>query len=216
MLVAATTAITQPDTAVAGGTVAAARGTRPSTTLRDGSTATIAPTMIVTLAMRLVDAARSQVGVTTGYDPRYVGISYPGGDVPLRTGVCSDVVVRALRGVGIDLQVRIHQDMKVNFSKYPRKWGLKKPDTNIDHRRVPNIATYFTRRGYALPVTANPADYSPGDIVAMKIPVDHIGIVSDRTTAAGMPLVIHNVGNGTQEEDVLFAWQIVGHYRVVN
>ena len=105
--------------------------------------------------------------------------------------------------------------MKANFSKYPRKWGLKKPDTNIDHRRVPNIVTYFSRRGSALPVSANTADYLPGDIVAMKIPVDHIGIVSDRKTPAGVPLVIHNVGQGAQEEDVLFAWQIVGHYRVV-
>ncbi len=154
--------------------------------------------------------------MTTGYDPRYVGIGFPGGDVPIETGVCSDVVVRALRGIGTDLQLRINVDMKANFAKYPRKWGLKKPDTNIDHRRVPNIVTYFTRRGYALPVTEKAEDYRPGDIVAMKIPVDHIGIVSDRKTATGVPLVVHNVGNGAQEEDVLFAWQIVGHYRVVS
>ena len=166
-------------------------------------------------AIKLVEAARRQVGVTTGYDPGYVRLAYPGGDVPIQTGVCSDVVVRALRGLGIDLQVRVHEDMKANFSKYPRKWGLKKPDTNIDHRRVPNIVTYFSRRGSALPVSANTADYLPGDIVAMKIPVDHIGIVSDRKTPAGVPLVIHNVGQGAQEEDVLFAWPIVGHYRVV-
>jgi uncharacterized protein len=160
--------------------------------------------------------ARQQVGVTTGYDPSYVRLAYPGGDVPIQTGVCSDVVIRALRGLGIDLQVRVHEDMRANFSKYPKRWGLKRPDTNIDHRRVPNLATYFTRRGYSLAVTQNAANYKPGDIVAMKIPVDHIGIVSDRTTPDGVPLVIHNVGAGAQEEDVLFRWKIVGHYRVVS
>lgn len=165
-------------------------------------------------ALRLVAAARSQVGVTVGYDPAYVGLAYPGGDVPIESGVCTDVVVRALRQLGIDLQVRIHQDMKANFSKYPSKWQLKTPDKNIDHRRVPNIATYFVRRGYELPVSDTPQDYLPGDIVWIKLPLDHTGIVSDRTKD-GRPLLIHNVGRGTQEEDVLFSWDIVGHYRVL-
>ena len=165
-------------------------------------------------ANRLVEEGRKQVGVTTGYDPSYVRLSYPGGDVPASTGVCSDVVVRALRGLGIDLQERIHKDMKANFRAYSTKWGLKKPDRNIDHRRVRNISTYFARRGYSLAVSNNPADYRPGDIVSLQIPLDHIGIVSDRQKN-GRPLLIHNVGQGTQEEDVLFEWKIVGHYRVL-
>ncbi len=217
LLCATTAIVVRPGTAA---TAASSLTTRQGTTGLAATLSTTAPRTTLapnaTAGAQLVVAARKQVGVTTGYDPRYVGIGYPGGDVPIATGVCSDVVVRALRGLGIDLQVRIHQDMKANFSKYPKKWGLKKPDTNIDHRRVPNIATYFTRRGYSLPVTLQASDYLPGDVVAMKIPVDHIGIVSDRKTADGVPLVIHNVGNGAQEEDVLFAWRIVGHYRVVD
>jgi uncharacterized protein len=188
-----------------------------STTL---STTTIAPTTVAPTAgsapARLVVAARSQVGVTTGYDPSYVRLAYPGGDVPIETGVCSDVIIRALRKLDIDLQVKIHEDMAKNFSKYPKKWGLKKTDTNIDHRRVGNISTYFTRRGYSLPVTKSAADYLPGDIVAIKLPLDHIGIVSDKKAANGNPLVIHNIGNGAQEEDILFAYELVGHYRVLN
>jgi uncharacterized protein len=164
---------------------------------------------------RLVVAARGQVGVTTGYDPSYVRIAYPGGDVPIETGVCSDVIIRALRKLDIDLQVKIHEDMAKNFSKYPKKWGLKKTDTNIDHRRVGNISTYFTRRGYSLPITKSAADYLPGDVVAIKLPLDHIGIVSDKKAANGNPLIIHNIGNGAQEEDILFAYEIVGHYRVL-
>lgn len=165
-------------------------------------------------AQRLVIAARSQVGVTKGYDPAYVKLAYPGGDVDPSTGVCSDVVVRALRTLNIDLQERIHRDMVANRKAYSNKWGTKKPDTNIDHRRVRNIATYFTRRGYSLPVLSDPAKYLPGDVVSMQIPLDHIGVISDRTTG-GRPLVIHNVGSGAQEEDVLFAWKIVGHYRIL-
>jgi uncharacterized protein len=133
----------------------------------------------------------------------------------LNTGACTDVVIRGLRGLSIDLQERVHKDMAANFSKYPKLWGLSKPDTNIDHRRVPNLETYFKRRGYSLPVSNNPADYRPGDIVTMRLPLAHIGIVSDRTTSDGRPLVIHNVGNGAEENDVLFRWQIVGHYRVL-
>jgi uncharacterized protein len=164
--------------------------------------------------LRLVAAARSQIGVTTSYDPAYVGLSFPGGDVDETTGVCSDVVVRALRGLGIDLQERVNLDMLAHFDEYPTKWGLSSPDPNIDHRRVPNLATYFARRGYEQPVTNDPANYEPGDIVWIKLPLDHTGIVSDRTIG-GRPLLIHNVGQGAREEDVLFSWKIVGHYRVV-
>jgi uncharacterized protein len=164
--------------------------------------------------LRLVAAARSQIGITTGYDPAYVGLSFPGGDVDETTGVCSDVVVRALRGLGIDLQERVNLDMKAHFGEYPTKWGLSSPDPNIDHRRVPNLATYFARRGYEQAVTTDPANYQPGDIVWLKLPLDHTGIVSDRRVE-GRPLLIHNVGRGAQEEDVLFSWKIVGHYRVV-
>jgi uncharacterized protein len=169
----------------------------------------------VNAGVRLAAAARSQVGVTTAYDPAYVGLRFPGGDVDEKTGVCSDVVVRALRVLGIDLQERLNLDMKAHFSQYPTKWGLTSPDPNIDHRRVPNLATYFARRGYELPVTSDPSDYKPGDVVWIKLPLDHIGIVSDRTVE-GRPMLVHNVGQGTQEEDVLFSWQIVGHYRVVS
>jgi uncharacterized protein len=192
----------------ASSTAARTTTTRPATTTQ--------PAPSSDPATRLVTAARAQVGVTVGYDPAYVRLAYPGGDVPIETGVCTDVVIRAFRKLDIDLQVNVHKDMRANFSKYPKNWGLKKPDTNIDHRRVPNLATYFTRRGYSLPVTSNPADYLPGDVVAIKLPLDHIGIVSDRKSAAGTPLLIHNVGNGAQEEDVLFAWKVVGHYRALN
>ena len=165
-------------------------------------------------ALRLVDAARSQVGVTIGYDPSYVSLRYPGGDVPIQTGVCSDVVVRALRALGIDMQQRLHDDMAKNFSLYPKKWAMKKTDKNIDHRRVRNLETYFRRRGYEVPISNDPRAYLPGDIVSLQIPLDHIGIVSDRKTPDGRPLLIHNVGQGAQEEDVLFTWKIVGHYRL--
>jgi uncharacterized protein len=197
-------------------TVAAAASVASTSTARPTSSSPSPdPTSTGSAAgLRLVAAARAQVGVTTGYDPAYVGLSFPGGDVDAKTGVCSDVVVRALRGLGIDLQERLHLDMKAHFGEYPTKWGLSSPDPNIDHRRVPNIATYFARRGYEQPVTNDPADYQPGDIVWIKLPVDHIGIVSDRTIE-GRPLLIHNIGQGAREEDVLFSWKIVGRYRVV-
>jgi uncharacterized protein len=189
--------------------------TAPTTKAEQSSSTTVA-TLSGSAPIRLVSAARTQVGVTTGYDPSYVKLAYPGGDVPIETGVCTDVVIRALRKLDIDLQVKVHEDMAKNFSKYPKRWGLKKTDTNIDHRRVGNVGTYFTRRGYSLAVTKSAADYVPGDIIAMKIPVDHIGIVSDRKAANGNPLIIHNIGNGAQEEDILFTYELVGHYRVLN
>ena len=165
----------------------------------------------------VVEAARRQIGVTVGYDPAYRIIAYPGGDVSRESGVCTDVIIRALRDARkIDLQKLVHEDMKSNFSKYPRMWGLKAPDANIDHRRVPNLQCYFKRKGYALPVSKNAADYKPGDIVTVivggKLP--HIMIVSDKKSAAGVPLALHNIGSGTQEEDVLFAYPLTGHYRI--
>lgn len=165
----------------------------------------------------VVAAARRQIGVTVGYDPAYRKIAYPNGDVPSESGVCTDVIIRALRDARkIDLQKLVHEDMKTSFSKYPQMWGLKAPDANIDHRRVPNLQCYFKRKGYALPVSKNAADYKPGDIVTVMVggKLPHIMIVSDKKTAAGVPLAIHNIGSGTQEEDVLFAYPLTGHYRI--
>jgi uncharacterized protein YijF (DUF1287 family) len=166
-------------------------------------------------ALELVAAARAQVGVTLVYDPSYQRIGYPMGDVAPERGVCSDVVVRAFRAVGIDLQQEVHRDMKRHFAAYPNNWSLTAPDPNIDHRRVPNLAIWFKRQGYALPVTSNPADYQAGDVVAWILANGrpHIGIVSDRRSADGSRLVIHNIGAGAREEDVLFAYRISGRFR---
>ncbi|BCX48396.1 DUF1287 domain-containing protein [Haloferula helveola] len=165
---------------------------------------------------KIVEAARTQIGVTTLYDPAYVGLDYPGGDVPKERGVCTDVVVRALRkGIAADLQKLVHEDMRANFAKYPKNWGLKRPDRNIDHRRVPNLKTYFKRQGYSKDVTKKPSDYQPGDLVTCTVPpnLPHIMIVSDRRNEDGRPLVIHNIGRGAKEEDRLFDFPITGHYR---
>jgi uncharacterized protein YijF (DUF1287 family) len=163
----------------------------------------------------LVSAARAQVGETLIYDPGYQRLDYPMGDVPRGRGVCSDVVIRSLRAVDVDLQVLVHQDMKKNFADYPPFWGLDRPDRNIDHRRVPNLAAYLTRQGKAVPVTAVAADYQPGDIVAWRLASGrpHIGIVSDALAANGEPLIIHNIGWGTREESGLFDNAITGHFR---
>ena len=162
-------------------------------------------------ALELVAAARSQVGVTLIYDSGYQKLAYPLGVVPIERGVCTDVVIRAFRGQGIDLQALVHEDMKRNFKAYPQSWGLARPDANIDHRRVPNLATYFKRRGMAL----EPTDYLAGDIVTWVLPgnLPHIGIVSDRIAPSGRPLIIHNIGGGAAEEDMLIAYPITGHFR---
>ncbi len=162
-------------------------------------------------AQKLVTDARSQIGKTLAYDPAYTKLSYPMGDVPISKGVCTDVVVRALRGQNMDLQQLIHEDMKKNFHAYPKKWGLKSPDKNIDHRRVPNIATYFKRKGYEV----KDGVYKAGDIVTWDLGkgLVHIGIVSDKTVA-GTPLIIHNIGAGTKEENILFRFKITGHFRI--
>ena len=164
---------------------------------------------------QLISAARSQVGVTLSYDPVYRRIDYPGGDVPLATGVCTDVVIRALRPQGLDLQKAVHEDMRGHFSAYPKNWGLRSTDRNIDHRRVPNLMTWFRRQGMAQAISDEAGAYRAGDIVTWDLGrgLTHIGIVSDQRSAAGVPLVLHNIGRGTQEEDILFRFTIVGHYR---
>lgn len=163
---------------------------------------------------RLVDAARAQVGVTLGYDPAYRQLDYPGGDVPLQTGVCTDVVVRALRGQGLDLQKAVHEDMRRHFAAYPQQWGMKGTDRNIDHRRVPNLMTWFSRQGLALAPSRDASAYRAGDIVAWRLDngLLHIGVLSDRRLE-GRPLVLHNIGAGVREEDLLFRYQVIGHYR---
>jgi len=164
---------------------------------------------------RFVQDARAQIGKTLYYDSAYTRISYPLGDVPLVRGVCTDVVIRALRQQEIDLQQRVHEDMRKNFPLYPSaaQWGLKKPDANIDHRRVLNLQRYFERQGYAVTDKA----FLPGDIVTWNLyaQVKHIGIVSDRKDPSGQrPLIIHNIGRGTEEEDILHRYTIIGHYRI--
>ncbi|MDT3375893.1 DUF1287 domain-containing protein [Labrys neptuniae] len=166
----------------------------------------------------LVDAARSQIGVTTLYDPAYRRIAYPGGDVAPERGVCTDVVVRAYRkAFALDLQRLVHEDMKAGFAAYPRNWGMRAPDPNIDHRRVPNLIAFFKRKGTVLPVTADPADYLPGDLVTQMLPgnLPHILIVSSQVAAPtpGRRLAIHNIGQGAREEDTLFAFPQTGHFR---
>jgi uncharacterized protein len=164
----------------------------------------------------LVAAARAQVGVTLIYDSSYRQIAYPMGDVPPVRGVCSDVVIRAFRAVGIDLQQELHRDMKRHFAAYPKNWGLSEPDSNIDHRRVPNLATWFKRQGHDLPVSQDAAAYQPGDVVTWILSggQPHIGIVSDRRSGDGArPLVIHNIGWGAREDDALFEYRITGHFR---
>lgn len=166
-------------------------------------------------ADKLVLDARKQVGVTLSYDPTYRRLSYPGGDVPQATGVCTDVVIRALRQQGLDLQEAVHRDMRAHFALYPKHWGLSRPDSNIDHRRVPNLMTWFKRQGWSQPVSREASAYRAGDIVTWDLGrgLTHIGIVSDRQSPTGVPLILHNIGRGTQEEDILFAYSITGHYR---
>ena len=166
---------------------------------------------------RLVRAATERTNHNVRYDPAYVRIPYPGGDVPSDTGVCTDEVIRSYRALGIDLQKEVHEDMVQNFSAYPRKWkwGLGKPDSNIDHRRVPNLMVFFGRKGESLAVSTRSEDYGPGDLVAYDLGgnVPHIGIVVDRKGSSGRYMIEHNIGQGPRIEDVLFSWKITGHYR---
>ena len=164
----------------------------------------------------LGDAALSIIDPSIIYDPDYKRIPYPNGDVEPGRGVCADVIVRAYRKMGIDLQERVHEDMVANFNQYPKKWGLNRPDPNIDHRRVPNLMTFFQRNGQSLSISRDGADYKPGDIVAWRINggILHIGIVVHKNAPiSGTPMVVHNIGGGQVMEDRLFSWQIIGHYR---
>jgi uncharacterized protein YijF (DUF1287 family) len=166
----------------------------------------------------LVKAARTQIGKTVLYDSSYKVLNYPNGDVPMDRGVCTDVIIRAMRSsFNIDLQKLVHEDMKMNFSKYPQKWGLKYPDKNIDHRRVPNLQTFFKRQGWYLDISDKAKDYRPGDMVICIVPLQlpHIMIVSDKKNSDGIPFVIHNIGAGVQEEDRLFEFELTGHYRMI-
>lgn len=147
------------------------------------------------------------------YDPAYRVIPYPMGDVADDRGVCADTVIRAFRAGGVDLQALVHADMKAAFAAYPQLWGLKRPDTNIDHRRVPNLETFFSRAGARQAANADPSLYQPGDVVSWRIPVPHIGVVSTQRTPSGRPLMAHNIGAGSQLEDVLFARPIQGWFR---
>ena len=168
-------------------------------------------------AANLIAAAESQIGVTIIYDPAYASLKFPNGDIPRERGVCTDVIVRAYRDAfGFDLQQAVNADMKQHFRAYPKIWGLKSPDRNIDHRRVPNLQTFFRRKGAAMPVSDRPSDYLPGDIVSQMLPgnVPHIALVTQQMSADGeRPLLVHNIGTGTRREDLLFAFKITGRYR---
>lgn len=166
-------------------------------------------------ALKLSDASISLTKDRVVYDPKYVPIAYPNGDVPAGTGVCTDVVIRAYRKLGIDLQKEVHEDMKANFRLYPKNWGMKTTDRNIDHRRVPNLMVFFGRKGTKKPMTKNATDYVPGDIVCWDLNGKqiHIGLVVNRKSGDGKRyLIVHNVGAGQVLEDCLFAWKIIGHY----
>jgi len=166
--------------------------------------------------LRLVDAAIERTSHRVTYDGGYRRIPYPGGDLPDDVGVCTDLIVRSYRAVGLDLQRRVHEDMAGDFGAYPDTWGLSGPDPSIDHRRVPNLQTFFRRQGAGLPVTDEPGDYRPGDLVTWMLPgnLPHIGLVTDRLAPDGRrPLIVHNIGNGPEIEDVLFRFPVTGHYR---
>ncbi len=166
---------------------------------------------------KMLENAVEQTKTTLNYTQDYFVIPYPGGDVPIETGACTDVVVRAFRAAGVDLQKEVHEDMRANFAAYPQKWGLKRPDTNIDHRRVPNLQTYFSRKDRSISLRGENGDFQPGDIVSWDLNgrgMTHIGLVSNvRNQRSGRYMIIHNIGAGTQIEDRLFEWKITGHYR---
>ena len=164
---------------------------------------------------KLAEEAEKRTKISIKYDGAYYGIDYPMGDVPENIGVCTDVLIRSYRELGIDLQEKIHLDMKENFLSYPKMWLLTSTDTNIDHRRVPNMMTFFNRSGSSLPITQSPHDYAPGDIVSWNLGrgVMHIGIISNQLSKTGIPLVVHNIGSGPKLEDVLFSYKIIGHHR---
>jgi uncharacterized protein YijF (DUF1287 family) len=166
-------------------------------------------------SIRLAAAAIELTKQQVQYDPQYFSIPYPNGDVPSNKGVCTDVIIRAYRKVGIDLQKEVHEDMVNNFAVYPKNWGLKRTDKNIDHRRVPNLMKYFSRTGIVKKISDKPEDYVPGDIVCWNLggAIAHIGIVADKKSTDGKRnLIVHNIGAGQVLEDVLFSYKIIGHY----
>lgn len=168
---------------------------------------------------RISEAAISIIDPTIVYDPSYFRLDYPNGDVPAEKGVCTDVVIRTYRKLGVDFQKEIHEDMKSNFHLYPKIWGLTKPDSNIDHRRVPNLMTYFSRFGTEKPISQNPKDYAPGDIICWKLPngMTHIGVMIHQKSSDGIRyLIVHNIGQGQIPEDILFKFDIIGHYNYEN
>jgi uncharacterized protein YijF (DUF1287 family) len=165
---------------------------------------------------KLSDAALELTQQNIVYDPGYYKINYPNGDIPSNKGVCSDVIIRAYRKLGIDLQKEVHEDMKANFNKYPKKWGLSRPDKNIDHRRVANLMVFFTRYGQVLTISEKPENYVPGDIICWDLGggVTHIGIVVNKKSGDGRRhLIVHNIGGGQVLADCLFEYKIIGHYR---
>ncbi len=165
---------------------------------------------------RLITAAQSQVGITRSYDPAYTRLAFPNGDVPRSKGVCTDVVIRAYRDAfGIDLQAMVNADMKSAFAAYPKRWGLKSTDRNIDHRRVPNLQTFLKRQGAQLPIPADGRFWKPGDIFTSLVGgnLPHIGIISFNRSIDGKPLIIHNIGSGAREENALFDHKLTGRYR---
>ncbi len=174
-----------------------------------------APKDSLTFALKLSQAALSLTEALVTYDGTYFTIPYPNGDVPADKGVCTDVIIRAYRKLGIDLQQRVHDDMAANFALYPQKWGLKKTDTNIDHRRVPNLMTFFSRHGEVKKLSQNPQDFQPGDIVTWNLTgnLTHIGlIVNFLSEDKKRYLVVHNIGNGQELADCLFQYEMTGHY----
>ena len=177
------------------------------------------PTATPGFYQRLASAAVALTDDRVVYDGTYFKIPYPNGDVPPGRGVCTDVVIRAYRKLGIDLQQLVHEDMKANFDVYPKRWGMRKTDTNIDHRRVPNLMTFFARKGTSLLKSTKASDYQPGDIVTWDLghAITHIGIVSDKLSSAPeRHLIVHNIGNGQELADCLFQFNITGHYRFDN
>ncbi len=168
-----------------------------------------------TFVSRLIHAALNRTHQRVRYDPAYVSLTYPGGDVPADTGVCTDEVIRSYRTLGFDLQKLVHEDMKRAFSAYPKNWGLTTTDKNIDHRRVPNLQTFFKRQKASLPVTQNPADYKPGDLITCTVAgrLPHIALVVPAPDGSERPWIVHNIGQGPQCEDRLFEFPLTGHYR---
>jgi len=177
---------------------------------------TVSINLTAEIELQLVQAALERTQHVVSYDGRYISIDYPNGDVPDDIGVCTDVIIRSYRQLGIDLQKRVHEDMRKNFDQYPNHWGLKTTDTNIDHRRVPNLQTFFSRQGQSIPVSYSAEDYLPGDLVSWMLPgnLPHIGIVvAEKTLDRKRPMIVHNVGNGPEKGDFLFSFEITGHYR---